>query len=197
MTADYFSSDGATYPNYDNIGPCAFYDAADNKTWDCREAWNGSHRQITVTVFDHGAGNITDYTVSTNTLTNDDHGEGALCMDHEGYVHLYWGAHLSPLHHAVTTNPRDPTAWTIRPNITTTHPGAGGVSYPHPCQVGSVQYLLLRDTLSGTHKPCCLFYTTSLSGGVETWSSRIDIADYGLGSDGLGTWFYSSLMYVA
>ncbi|HEY4265159.1 MAG TPA: hypothetical protein VGM72_07570, partial [Micropepsaceae bacterium] len=46
-------------------------------------------------------------------------------------------------------------------------------------------------------KPCCLFYTTSLSGGVETWSSRIDIADYGLGSDGLGTWFYSSLMYVA
>ncbi|HEY4309482.1 MAG TPA: BNR-4 repeat-containing protein [Pirellulales bacterium] len=187
MTVDYFAANGSTYPNYDNIGPCAFFDLTDNKTWDCHEIWNGSHRAIAVTVFDHATGAIDEYVISTNTLTNDGHGEGALCMTPDGRVLLFWGCHLSPCHIAITTNPRDPTDWTILTDLTTD----GGVSYPHPVLVGSAIWLQLRDTFSGTHKPCVMFHTTTLSGTTVDWSSPIAVADFGN-----STWFYASLMYA-
>jgi S1-C subfamily serine protease len=42
---------------------------------------------------------------------NDDHGNPALCIDARGYLHFFYGCHLSPMRHAKSAKPYDIARW--------------------------------------------------------------------------------------
>jgi hypothetical protein len=179
MASPYFAADGATYPWYTNTFSAAVYDPNTNFTWFAWEAWTGSQRAVKVRRFNHAARRWSPaYTVSISPLTNDDHGVPSICRDHQGYWHVFFGAHLSALYHSVTVNPDDPSVWTARPAI---NPNSAGVTYPHPVPIGSAIYLFLRYGDYGVvdDTPLILMKTTALSAGVETWGAAQTICDYG------------------
>lgn len=167
----YFANDGANYSFAGNAtGPASFYDATGNKTWIAREVWTGSERAVVVQTYDHATARYSSpYTVSTECLTDDAHGVPAICMDHEGYVHCFFGAHNSAMKHSVTAAVRDPSSWTAQANIGT------DTSYPHPVRMGSSLYLFVRgNTLQNLQR----YKTTALSGGVATWGAVKDVVAF-------------------
>jgi hypothetical protein len=169
--APYFANDGATTPLIGNASyPAGFYDSTGNKTWVAWEGWNGSARTAVVEVFDHATGRWGDpVTVATNPLVDDDHGVPVLCMDHEGYVHCFYGAHGSAVKYSVTTNVRDPSAWTAKTDIGT------DLTYPHPVLVGSALYLFCRGN---ANQSWVRYKTTALSSGSATWGSQQRLVDF-------------------
>jgi hypothetical protein len=184
MANDFFGSDGATYPWYMNNFPAAAYDANTNKLWVTWEGWNGSNRIVRVRVYDYGTAHWTSaVTVANSPLTGDDHGAPAICRDHQGYWHVFFGSHNSLSKHYVTTNPDDPTAWTARPDMLPageSGSGTQGITYPHPVLEGSTLYVFFRDApVDNSHKTLILYKTTALSGGAETWGLPVTIADFG------------------
>ncbi len=56
--------------------------------------------------------------VGSNPLNSDQHGHPALCMDNEGYLHVFFGAHSSPLKHVVSGNPADISSWIQYQDVT-------------------------------------------------------------------------------
>lgn len=174
---DYFAADGATVPFYgDATYPAAFYDADSDTSWFAWEGWDGSQRVVRVTTYDHTAklwGAV--YTISANTLTDDDHGNPAICMDDEGYVHCFFGAHAGSMQHSVTVAPRDPSQWRAAAPI------VGTYTYPHPSLVGGVIYLFMRKGSGGT-LPLVLYKTTALSGGSASWGTEQTVVTFGADS---------------
>ncbi len=166
-----FSDTGS---NYSFVGaatyPAAFYDATGNKTWLAREAWDGTQRIVQVQTYDHALNKFSaPYTVSADCLTDDGHGVPAICMDHEGYVHCFFGAHNSPMKYCVTTSARDPSAWTVRPEIGT------DTTYPKPVLIGSSLYLFVRGNAA---QDLQRYKTSALSSGLATWGAVKTVAAF-------------------
>jgi hypothetical protein len=165
---------GVSGSNYAFVGnatyPAAFYDVTGDKTWTARESWDGSQRIVEVQTFDHATRKYSaPYTVSADCLTDDGHGVPAICMDHEGYVHCFFGAHNGPMKYSVTTTARDPSAWVQMSDIGT------DTTYPKPVLMGSSLYLFVRgDSKQGLRR----YKTTALSGGIATWGAFKDVATY-------------------
>jgi hypothetical protein len=179
----YVASDGATTPMYGAVHSSAFYDAGLNKTFMSWEAWTGRRTQR-VTILDHDTGYFSEREgFGVSAMADDSHGNvGSLLLDHEDYLHAFYGAHadLTPnTKHSVTRWPIDGTElagshWSIEPDI------AGDYTYPHAVMVGSTMYLMVRDTdVAGTRMPPVLHTTTALSGGVATWSAGTTLVDLG------------------
>jgi hypothetical protein len=107
---DYFANTAATLGF---AATSSFYDATGDATWVAWEGWDGSQRIAYVRTYDHTNNRWGKrYLISTEMLTDDDHGAPSIVMDHEGYVHCFFGAHNSELKYAVTNAARDPSAWT-------------------------------------------------------------------------------------
>lgn len=166
-TALSFANNGATAPFSANA---SFYDATDDKTWVSWEVWDGSQRAVYVQTWEHADNRWgKPYLVSTDTLTDDDHGTPSIVMDHEGYVHCFFGVHNSALKHAVTSAARDPSAWVEQPSIGT------DLTYPYPVLVGSTLYLFPRGN---TLQSLIRYKTSALSGGVATWGAPQTVATF-------------------
>lgn len=165
------SANGATIPfTAAATYPAAFYDSTGDRTW---ISWEGfdTERVVYVQTYDHANGRWEKrYEISRDTLTDDSHGTPALCMDHEGYVHCFFGSHNSPCKYAVTTSARDPSGWAAGGDI------GSVVTYPHPAMVGSTMYLFFR---SNTTRYWTRYKTTALSGGMAVWGSPQNVADFG------------------
>jgi hypothetical protein len=161
---EYFADDVANHAFHSNVSyPASFYDSVDDKTWTFREAWDGLQRVYVAQLYNHATLRFTlPYTISTDGLVNDSHGVPAAVMDHEGYVHCFFGAHDSPLKHYVTAAPRDPTSWIALSDIGT------NLTYPHPVRMGSALYLFARG---GSNEELHRYKTTALSGGSATWGA--------------------------
>jgi hypothetical protein len=107
----------------------------------------------------------------THPMVDDDHGVPSLCMDHQGYVHIFGGSHNdTPCLTAHTTTARDPTAWSSTTNLFTG-------TYSHPSLVGSALYVFGRD--GSADNKLLLRKTTALNNGVPTYSSNVVIGDFG------------------
>jgi hypothetical protein len=171
---DHFAKDGATFPFYDATQPSAFYDSVDNKTWLAYEAYDfvGLTRTLNVCTYNHTTRVWSGpYVAITNPMVDDDHGVPSLCMDHQGFVHIFGGSHNdTPCLTAHTTTARDPSTWSSTTNLFTG-------TYSHPSLVGSALYVFGRD--GSTDSKLLLRKTTALSGGVPTYSSNIVIGDFG------------------
>jgi hypothetical protein len=180
-----FAASGATTPV---IGcatyPAAFYDSTGDRTWLAWEGWDGE-RVVYVQTYDH-ANNRWEkrYEVSRDTLTDDDHGVPAICMDHEGFVHCFFGSHVSAVKYAVTASARDPSAWQQQADIDST------ATYPHPVMVGTTLYLFLRTRDGSSDAYWTRYKTTALIGGVATWGATQNVVYFSGGR------FYQSSAHV-
>lgn len=131
--SNYAFTGNATYP-------AAFYDSTNNETWQSWESWTGVNRCVKCAVYDHDTETWGEEIIlSHNSPSNDNHGTPALCMDSDGHVHAFFGAHNTTMRHAVTVNPRDNSAWAFINAI------GSDTTYPNPVLVGSTIYLFTRE----------------------------------------------------
>src|SRR5690606_33213921 len=94
--------------------PSALHDSAANRTWITYEGW-GTGRIAVVTYFDHSTGKYGP-TVSAGEipLVDDSHGMPSLCIDGDGYVHVFFGPHSGDMKYRVSASPGVNTAWVAK-----------------------------------------------------------------------------------
>lgn len=170
--------DGASQPiTGPGLSPSAFYDTTSDQTWVCWEAWTGGNRAVRVAVYDHATATWgRPYSVSHEGLTDDAHGAPAICMDADGYVHCFYGAHSSVIKYATTKAARDNSAWVKRTDIGSSH------TYPHPVLVGSSLFLFVR----GNSSQSLYRYKASVTAGVATWGAAKEVFQFASGRFYLG-----------
>ena len=169
---DYFAATGCAQPTSGTATyPQSSYFSATDTTWYTWEA-GGLDRIVQVKTYNHAPEEWSEtYTVGDNPLRNDSHGLPAIERDHEGYIHCFFGSHVTPLKYAHTTNPDDPSAWAQGSDI-------GSVTtYPKPILVGSTLWLFYRKN-NGEPRPITFQKTTALKGGAATWSSDSEIISW-------------------
>lgn len=169
---EWSAADAATSAFYGATTPPALYDPVGNTTWRVHEAWNGSNRLAVVHTYNHTTGVWAGpYTVFTNPLTDDDHGVPSIGMDSNGYVAVFGGSHNdSSCLVAVTTNPRDPTAWSSTINLATG-------TYPHPYFASGAWLVFIRD--GANNEKLLLRKSTSIASGVPTFGGNVEIGSFG------------------
>jgi hypothetical protein len=179
------ATDGATVPWIGGgLTSPAIYDATLGKTFMSWEAWAGVRSQQT-TSYDHSTGYFSDIEgMGVSLLEDDDHGTPALVLDHEDYLHSFYGAHGDTpptpvgMKHSVTRWPIDGAEvdgshWSIAAPI------AGSYTYPRAIMVSSTMYLFMRKTITASTKHTLVLYQTSaLSGGAATWGSEATLVDF-------------------
>jgi hypothetical protein len=176
---NYFANTGATSPWYGAATyPPALYDSASDTTWFSWEAWTGTTRVARVTSLDHATGYWSDIIeAGFSSLVDDDHGNPALCLDDEGYLHCFHGSHNTDQLHSstrwdVTGSPGSGSLWAIRSPI------AGEYAYPHPVAIGTNIHLLLRKRITASTKmPLVVRSTSALVAGEATWGSEVTLVD--------------------
>jgi hypothetical protein len=128
---EYFTDDSVDIAFYTHNYPSAYYfndrtyvvfqgDLSDSHSLD-------SH----ITYYDHENDTWSGiYYVGQNYCPlreeQDNHGAPALWVDNQGYIHVVYGSHNSPLRHTKSDFPEDITSWTHQKYITNTE-----ATYPH------------------------------------------------------------------
>ncbi|MCH2546222.1 MAG: BNR-4 repeat-containing protein [Alphaproteobacteria bacterium] len=155
--------------------PSGVYDSSQDTTF---LAWqdtpDGTNTSYSIVEYDHAAG--TFGTVNTQNSTSlysvsNYHGPPSLCIDYEGYVHVFNGSHNSDQRHSVSSAAYDTSTMTQQTDI------AGSYTYPRPIPVGEDIYLFLRGNY--TDFDLYLRKTASLSSGAATWDAHVEIATMG------------------
>lgn len=169
---EWSAADAATSAFYGATTPPALYDSVGNTSWRVHEAWNGSNRLVVVHTYNHTTGAWAGpYTAFTNPLTDDDHGAPSIAMDSNGYVVVLGGSHNdTSCLLAVTTAPRDPSAWSSTINLATG-------TYPHPYFVGGAWHVFIRD--GANNNKLLLRKSTSIASGVPTFGGNVEIGNFG------------------
>ncbi|RUV70662.1 MAG: hypothetical protein EOR26_04895 [Mesorhizobium sp.] len=124
----FFSNEGHTSAWYTSTQYNALYDAVSNKTFVAYETvFLGSVRLSRVRAYNHATNQWgRSYNVGPRSLvSDDDHGVPGLAMNADGRLVISWGNHNGDFYTAISTNPRDETAWTAGPVL------VGAYTYPH------------------------------------------------------------------
>jgi hypothetical protein len=121
------------------------------------DAGGGSH--LNVSVYDHALATWSKQTGVDTAPLRDFHQAPAIGIDADGFYHVLWGCHIDPLAHVVSNAARDPSAWTVRPDVTAV------ASYPNTGRFSDgVIYALYR---TGVHNSD---WSIQLSGDDgDTW----------------------------
>lgn len=168
---DFFDGDFTTQPYAANsVWPCATYDATSNKTY---HVWlaEGSPQIVRVAAFDHSSGLWSRaVTVSTPGLNNDTHGNPAIVVDHEGYLHVFWGSHVGSQQWATSAAPRNIESWIKNAAI------SGSYTYPKPVVIGSDLLLFMRS--GSTSDSSFIVRKLSPSGGAGTFAAEVNLIDW-------------------
>lgn len=182
---DYFTRDGQAWLYSPATTPAAIHDENTNKTWVFWDAWNGElPLRVHVRVYDHTARSWSEiWTAGLSPLTDEEHGVPAACRDADGYWHVFYGSHNSPLLHSTTAAPDDPSLFIRRTAVDSD--SSGTYTYPHPNIVGSNIYLFVRDATDITDFSLVL-KKGAVSGGAVTWDSKLEVAKFG---DGNSRWY--------
>lgn len=159
------------------LGPSAIYVSALDRTicvW--QTVGHAGNKNVLVAAYDHTLDSWSGPFVAGNfALSNDDHGQPAICRDPDGYFHVFYGSHASAQHHSISTVPDAIEAWTPQTSI------SGAQTYPRPVLVGSTMYLFLRNDTTTTR--CLLSVRTATpSGGNASFGSFINLVDFGANS---------------
>jgi hypothetical protein len=68
--------------------------------------------EVTVQYYDHGCHTLSSrYKAAIYPLIDDNHGEPSMTVDEDGYIHLFYGSHVTPLQYAQSKNPHDIQNW--------------------------------------------------------------------------------------
>jgi hypothetical protein len=183
---DFFAELGSTSTWYANsTWPNGIYSSAMNKTLqaitDFTVVSSNSVKQVRLYGRDHAAGSwlssvdlFVDDSNGTGTQPEaDDHGVGALCEDHEGYLHAFGGVHNGAMKHVCSNAAGNVTAFTAQATIGTSY------AYPHPVRVGSQINLFCRSFNGTLQYNLIVRRTSALSAGAATWGSELPVLSFG------------------
>jgi len=163
-----------------NSNPAWVYDAPTNRVLGVIQRYNYNSgtplKENTFFSYDLTAGVATVgqviMTDDSNVVgTADQHGVGVLCKDQYGFWHSYGGAHSLPMKHSISID--GGATWSAQGAVGT------GMTYPHPVQIGSTQYLFMRESPGGQTYPLVLYKSASInaSTGAVSWSSKVTVID--------------------
>ena len=169
---NYFEGDFTTQPNSaTGIWPSAAYDATSDQTF---YAWlaEGSPQVVRIAAFDHATGVWSEaVTIARQTSFADDtHGNPSVCIDHEGYVYVFWGSHVTGQLWAISAAPGDISAWNVQTALTSNY------TYPKPVRFGTDLYLFLRVGTTSDSK--FVVRKASPSSGVASFGSEVNLVDW-------------------
>ncbi|NNH59435.1 hypothetical protein HLI01_22125 [Rhizobium laguerreae] len=183
---DFFAELGSTSTWYANsTWPNGIYSSAMNKTLqaitDFTVVSSNSVKQVRLYGRDHAAGSwlssvdlFVDDSNGTGTQPEaDDHGVGALCEDHEGYLHAFGGVHNGAMKHVCSNAAGNVTAFTAQATIGTSY------AYPHPVRVSSQINLFCRSFNGTLQYNLIVRRTSALSAGAATWGSELPVLSFG------------------
>ena len=184
LSYNYFTDSGSTRLWYTATQFNTLYDPVGNVTWIAFEGYTNNARAIYVMLYDHATRVWSEpYFVDYIPMVNDDHGVPAIAMDDNRRVHIWYGDHQGAGGMqlvAYTTNPADPTSWTLIPTFSTVY------TYAHPVNIPgqNLQYVLIRRTTSSdktaTQQPLVRRKVTiNATTGVPTIGSELLIVNPG------------------
>lgn len=162
---------GTSQPIVQIMNYLAQYDATSGKTF---IAWQGPQLRPNITYYDHTAGKWGPIVVvSTSALSGDDHGAPQLLIDGSGYIHVFWGSHNSPIKYAISTSPRDISAWTAQSDV------SSDFSYQNPFLIGSNIVLIGRRRYSSPSEEYRISaITSSGTSSGHGWGSVVDLVEF-------------------
>jgi hypothetical protein len=115
-------------------------------------------------VYDHASGWSAPVEVADGHTANDVHNYLSATMDADGYLHIFYGCHLSSLYYKRSLAPYDISAWTGEVSLDSV------ATYPKALtDSGNTLYVFYRSG-TGTNKTNQLRMKKSTDGG-ETWSA--------------------------
>ena len=173
-TTDYISNDSTDFASYPVNYPSAFY--YNQRTYVTR---HGPEHDPMITYYDHENKTWAGwYTIGDNSIlweADDAHGAPALFIDDGGYIHVFWGGHVSiqPIQHSVSSSPEDITSWDFVNEIIWS---TGSHAYPHLYYdaTNDLLHMYVRTSTGGTQR--FIEYKNSTDKGV-TWSNSWYILD--------------------
>ncbi len=167
--APYFADDGASNAVHDLIQPQAAYFSG--RTF---VVYQGKDYHPYITYYDHRkeAWAAETVKVGENPLAEiaygDDHGAPAIAVDAKGYLHVFYGSHITPQKYARSARPADMTDWEEM------DPPIESATYPMPMKLADgTLALFLRK--GGWPNPWLMM--TSEDRG-ESWSDPETIVDF-------------------
>lgn len=112
-TGAIFSGYWANSLNTSNpTGSVVFTDKSDQSQWLCfAEDQNASSPKLSVAHVVNGAVTVA-HNVLTTWSTTDQHNACSIALDNNGFIHLTYDQHVSPLNYFKSVHPRDPWSWT-------------------------------------------------------------------------------------
>lgn len=169
---NYFDGDFTTQPNAASaIWPSAAYDATSDQTF---YVWlaEGSPQLARIAAFDHATGVWSEaVTIARQTgFADDTHGNPSVAIDHEGYVYVFWGSHVTTQQWAISAAPGDITAWNVQTALSSNY------TYPKPVRFGTDLYLFLRVGSASDSK--FVVRKASPSGGVASFGAEVNLIDW-------------------
>lgn len=133
-TTEYYAGGQATFPS--NIRPMAIYIASVSKTF---FTFADKDSQIVVGEFNHVT-QLLSAPVVVGSYTDDDaHKNGAILIDHDGYIYVFYGGHGETSKVRRSSLPLDIRAW----QTAVTLPGGTSVTYFQPWEVASGKIMCL------------------------------------------------------
>ena len=160
-----------------NMYPVQYYNG---KTYLCFQQTNDDPYIMTYT---HSSGIFSSpVKIATETLPlGDGHGEPAMLIDKDGYIHIAFGGHVSANRYAKSVNPENITSWNI------TEPFLTLATYPQWLQLsdGTI-YVFYRN--GGYSSGWSWGYKTTSDGGAN-WSDYTEVLSgfsYALFRKGIG-----------
>ena len=132
-----FANNGLSEPFYWLTRPTAVYH--NGKTY---VVWHGSGYDPYITYYDHTTKEWDQVRwVADNPMSGNGHGAPSMIVDSNGYIHVFYGATIAggyPLKHAISNNPENISAFTVKPNI-------GMYNYPKPINIENTLYLFVME----------------------------------------------------
>jgi hypothetical protein len=158
-------------------------------TWVSFQRWDFTNSVLknSVRLYDHTTkswGDVFDIGSITG-VTSDDHTVPTLCVDDNGYVHSFGGAHNAAEMYWSTATPGDPSTFQQNTSIGTAY------AYPHPVFINGVIYLFLRKFESSNYHGY-LVKSTGITGGVASWDAGTFLVDFGADS----RWYMGNFQVV-
>jgi len=143
----YIENRGTAEPIYGiHITPSAYYyNGKSYFVYQGDSTTSGSLLNPYILCYDHSTTTVSGpVKVGTNPMTTDNHGAPCIIVDNSGYIHVFYGAHISALKYAKSTNPEDISSWTAQSDI------GSDITYPNLLKDGSsgIIYMLHRGVVA-------------------------------------------------
>ena len=147
--------------------PMAVYASSQDKTF---FVYGNYENSPTISYYDHATGVFADPVVLGTNPDGDAHRNPTILIDEDGYIYVFWGAHVHPTHVTKSKSTYDITSWESKTDI------GAHTSYPQPWQLKSGEIFV-----SYRGDPNMSWCSQKSVDGGESWLDYTNIVDFTTG----------------